>query len=336
MASMNTRLNIDKLNGNIVQKHRGSKQVRFKQLGPGVETRFHRVHDEKRVLFKSGLSNIFWAKDITRSTYLVIRSPSSAIGFKNPLDMLGFFCWLASIKQGMLESVKFKCIFLGYHKSIVSNKIWRLDDVTSKVMLYKNMGFNESMEYKKILIGFGVGTSSMQVLHGFEFEVEPLGDHTFEAVIWATKGLLNNAKGNVFGMKIVRDQSSNTLRVLQSRFYNEKLVQTLLEGHSILSLKGSLSGNCNVEKNGRSITVISSSITRVYDTYKGYKGGYLAKRTRNRVRIRAKDSSGYCYKCLVKGYPWFEVPSQVEFAEYQYRLIWFKVEIVIFSIYTSL
>ncbi|GJX55293.1 hypothetical protein Tco_0285190 [Tanacetum coccineum] len=72
MASMNTRLNIEKLDGNIVQKHGGSKQVRlkqlgskqvgfkqlghkqvgFKQLGPGVETGFHGVQDEKRVWFE--------------------------------------------------------------------------------------------------------------------------------------------------------------------------------------------------------------------------------------------------------------------------------------------
>ncbi|GJR77883.1 hypothetical protein Tco_0090248 [Tanacetum coccineum] len=37
MASMNTRLNIEKIDENIVQKHGGSKQVGFKQLGPGVE-----------------------------------------------------------------------------------------------------------------------------------------------------------------------------------------------------------------------------------------------------------------------------------------------------------
>ncbi|GJR78269.1 hypothetical protein Tco_0149054 [Tanacetum coccineum] len=54
MASMNTRLNIEKLDGNIVQKHGcskqvGLKQVGFKQLGPGVETGFHGVQDEKRV-----------------------------------------------------------------------------------------------------------------------------------------------------------------------------------------------------------------------------------------------------------------------------------------------
>nr|GEY17433.1 zinc finger, CCHC-type [Tanacetum cinerariifolium] len=54
------------------------------------------------------------------------RSPSSVIGFKKPIDMLEIFGWLASIKQGMLEPVKVKCIFLRYHKSIVGNKLWRL------------------------------------------------------------------------------------------------------------------------------------------------------------------------------------------------------------------
>ncbi|PWA87821.1 WRKY7 [Artemisia annua] len=58
------------------------------------------------------------------------------------------------------------------------------------------------------------------------------------------------AKGNILGMEIIRDQSGNTLRGSQSRVHNRKLVQTLLEGHSILSLEGSLSGDCDVEKNG--------------------------------------------------------------------------------------
>ncbi|GJW52528.1 hypothetical protein Tco_0096613 [Tanacetum coccineum] len=46
------KLNIEKLDGNIVQKHGGSKQVGIKQLGPGVETGVHRVYDEKRVWFE--------------------------------------------------------------------------------------------------------------------------------------------------------------------------------------------------------------------------------------------------------------------------------------------
>nr|GEZ32380.1 zinc finger, CCHC-type [Tanacetum cinerariifolium] len=74
-------------------------------------------------------------------------------------------------------------------------------------------------------------------------------------------------KGNVLGLEIIRDQSGNTLRVSQSRIHNEKLVQTLLKGHSTLSLEDSLSGDCDVEKNDfdyameRSITVMSRSIT---------------------------------------------------------------------------
>ncbi|GJZ97212.1 zinc finger, CCHC-type containing protein [Tanacetum coccineum] len=281
-------------------------------------------------LIQSGLSKVFWAEDTTMSTYLVNRSPSSAIGFKTPIDMLGFFGWLASIKQGLLELVKVKCIFLGYHKGIVGNKLWRFDDITLMVVLYRNMGFNESGEYKKTFINSGVGTGSMQVLQGVEFEevqtqdliyyhpardreqhsawelfsyredsneaafaivaVEKIYAHeslTFNnivacEVIYKWKAglkddmdarsdvyVLSNgckkcsddsdgyyweytpAKGNVLGMKIVIDQSGNTLRVSQSRFYNGKLVQTLLEGHSILTLEGTLSGDCDVEKNGK-------------------------------------------------------------------------------------
>nr|GEZ40893.1 zinc finger, CCHC-type [Tanacetum cinerariifolium] len=387
MASMNTRLNIEKLYENIVQKHRGSKQVGlkqlgskqvgFKQLGPGVETGFHGVSnddtagDQRRLVdkqpeektntdclvkeqenkyhtgWKIKTGNVLDSCN-QRSTQQCIKSEVakhlgvariqqynglvdetnvtlfakvyilSAIGFKKPIDMMGFFGWLASIKQGILELVKVKCIFLGYYKCIVGNKRWRLDDVTSKVVLYRNMGFNESEEYKKTFIGPGVRTGSMQVLHGFEFEVEPLGDHTFEVeplgnvdqgaglqevqtqdlmdyqlvrdreqhiarelfgyredsnkavfavaavenifahesltfnnivASEATKGLLDKSKGNVLGIKIVRDQSGNTLWVSQSRCYSRKLVQTLLEGHSMLSLEGSLSGDCDVEKN---------------------------------------------------------------------------------------
>ncbi|GJV44634.1 hypothetical protein Tco_1429170 [Tanacetum coccineum] len=86
---------------------------------------------------RSSLSTIYWVEDTTKSTYLVNRSQSSAIRFKTPIDMLRFFGWLANIKQGMLELVK--------------------------VVLYKNMGSNESEEYKKNFIGSGVGTGSMQV-----------------------------------------------------------------------------------------------------------------------------------------------------------------------------
>ncbi|GJU89008.1 hypothetical protein Tco_1301431 [Tanacetum coccineum] len=86
------------------------------------------------------------------------RSPSSAIGFKKPRDMLGFFGWLASIEQGMLEPVKVKCIFLGYHKRIVGNKLWRLDDIYIKGIAFTETCFNESEEYKTTFIGSVVGS----------------------------------------------------------------------------------------------------------------------------------------------------------------------------------
>ncbi|GKB98613.1 hypothetical protein Tco_0984750 [Tanacetum coccineum] len=83
-------------------------------------------------------------------------------------------------ETNMTLFAKVKCIFLGYRKGIVGNKLWRLDDVTSKVVVYRNMGCNESGEYKKTFIGSGVGMGLMQVLQGVKFVVEPQEDHTFE------------------------------------------------------------------------------------------------------------------------------------------------------------
>ncbi|GJX04545.1 zinc finger, CCHC-type containing protein [Tanacetum coccineum] len=288
MASMNTRLNIEKLDGNIVQKHGGSKQVGFKQLGHGVETGVHGVHDEKCVWFEVELhgaqedreAEIFQGyisriEDTTMSTYLVNRSPPSAIGFKTLVDMLGFFGWLA-IKQGMLEPVKVKCIFLGYRKGILGNKLWRLDDVTSKVVLYRNMSFNESGEYKETFIGSGVAwelfsyreDSNEAAFAGaavdkvYAHESLTFNYAVAREVISKWKARLKDdidARSDVYVLSNgcrrrsddTRDQSGNTLRVSQSGFYNRKLLQTLLKGHSILSLEGSISDECDVEKNDK-------------------------------------------------------------------------------------
>ncbi|GJX11072.1 hypothetical protein Tco_0200931 [Tanacetum coccineum] len=46
MASMNTRLNIEKIDGNIVQKHGSSKQIGFKQLA------HKQVRDRKAEVFQ--------------------------------------------------------------------------------------------------------------------------------------------------------------------------------------------------------------------------------------------------------------------------------------------
>ncbi|GJY70981.1 hypothetical protein Tco_0474684, partial [Tanacetum coccineum] len=232
----------------------------------------------------------------------------------------------------------------------------------AKVVLYRHIGFNESGEYKKTFIGSGIGTGSVQVLQGIEFEVEPQEDHTFEVEqtqdliyyhsacdreqhsawelfsyredsneaafavaivdkIYAHKLLtFNDTVASTVAGKAVTTAMTITGSMHQSRFYNGKLVQTLLEGHSILSLEGSLSGDCDVEKNdirvfvdfdytmGRSITVMGRSYTAGYMTLtEAAKEAIWLKGLAIGVRIRAKDSSGYCYRCLVKGYPWSEV-----------------------------
>ncbi|GKC72816.1 hypothetical protein Tco_1118699 [Tanacetum coccineum] len=232
MASMNTRLNIEKLDGNIVQK-----QWWFKQVGYGAQ----------------GDSE---AEEQKRNIRLGVDGRSEG----NILD---------------------SCIGVSQYILVCP----------------RNMSFNECWEYKKTFIGSGVGT--------FQVKARLKDDMPF-------------ARSDVL-------------------IHIEKLVQTLLKEHSILSLEDSLSGDCDVEKNvcayrfcvDFDIRLLVRSITRygfmiqglvkgsvkllsctldgfvnkcsgVYDTYGGCKGGYLAKETRNRVRIRAKDSSGYCYMCLVK------------------------------------
>nr|GEV90002.1 ribonuclease H-like domain-containing protein [Tanacetum cinerariifolium] len=134
MASINTRLNIKKLYGNIIQKHGGSKQVGFKQLTPGVETGVHEVHDEKRVWFEVELqgaqgdheAEVFQVYTQCMKSEVVKHLGVPGIlqqnGLVNETYMTffakGFFSWLASNKQEMLEPVKVKCIFLGYRKGV--------------------------------------------------------------------------------------------------------------------------------------------------------------------------------------------------------------------------
>nr|GEX25567.1 hypothetical protein [Tanacetum cinerariifolium] len=239
MASMNIRLNIKKLDGNIVQNHGGSKQVGFKQFGPGVETRVHGVHDEKRVLFEVELQG---AQGDRKDEVFQVSNDDTVVAQrrlkdKQPEEKTNTDC-LKSTQQCMKSGV-------AKHLGVAGIQHQNgLVDETNVTLFAK-------------IRCFLIQSGRSKVLHGFEFEVEPLGDHTFELTrdkeqhltcelfgyredineaafavatvekIYAyesltfnntvacevTKGLLVKAKGNILGLEIIRDQSGYTLRV---------------------------------------------------------------------------------------------------------------------------
>nr|GEU88667.1 zinc finger, CCHC-type [Tanacetum cinerariifolium] len=121
-------------------------------------------------------------------------------------------------------------------------------------------------------------------------------------------------------MEIVRDQSDNALRVSQSRFYNEKLVQTLLKGYSILSLEGSLSGDYDVEKIGKWSCIYAVGSREYQMTYRflwilttpweDQSLSWLDKSQESRYELRLV--AGIATGALVKGGSRSKVPAQVE------------------------
>ncbi|GKC76588.1 zinc finger, CCHC-type containing protein [Tanacetum coccineum] len=348
------------------------KTVIQQQNGLVEETNVTLLAKVRCFLIQSGLSKVFWAEDTTMSTYPVNRSPSLAIGFKTPIDMLG------------------------------------LDDVTSKVVLYRNMGFNKNGEYKKTFIGSGVGMDLVQVLQGVEFEVEPQEDHTFkvephgnvnhvagsqevqtqdliyyhlardreqhsthklfsyskdsnevafvvaiiekiyahksltfnntvacEAKIWATKGLLDKAKGNVLDMEIVRDQSGDfdvekngkwsCIYALGSQEYQvvcTRLDIAFADVGMLDKFDHGLQINVQVFMDfdyamGRSITVMAGYVTLTEAVMEAiWINGLLTE-----SRAKLMSASIFCYWCLVKGDPCSEVPAMVEVDVYRRRLI---------------
>nr|GEV27000.1 retrovirus-related Pol polyprotein from transposon TNT 1-94 [Tanacetum cinerariifolium] len=246
------------------------------------------VEDLKELLHKESMKkNVFGLRWNCRELKGIIKLRFFSDWIHKAYRYAGFFGWLASIKQGMLEPVMVKCIFLGYHKNIVGNKLWRLDDATSKVVLYRNMGFNESEKYKKTFIGSSVGTGSMQVLYGFEFEVEPLGDHTFEV-----KPQENVDQGA--GLQEVQTQDLIYYHLARDR---EQHLASTVAGNAVTTTMA-----------------INESIHKAWKKKMWLKG--LLTESRYELRLVAGIATG----ALVKGGSRSEVSAQVEVAAYRYGL----------------
>ncbi|GJX97645.1 hypothetical protein Tco_0353443 [Tanacetum coccineum] len=217
------------------------------------------------------------------------------------------------------------------------------------------MGFNESGKYKKTFIGSGVGTGSMQVLQGDEYEMEPQDDHTFEV----------EPHGNVdhvVGSQEYREDSNEAafaVAAVEKIYAHESFTFNNTVACEVISkwkvgLKDDMDARsyvyvfsngckkCSDDSDGyywestpvgsqeyqmvctrldiasadvdmldgfdrglqtylRSYDVVHDDFVNncgVHDTYGGCKGGYLAKGTRNKVRIRAKDGTGTLSKAI--------------------------------------
>ncbi|GKE56767.1 hypothetical protein Tco_1495952 [Tanacetum coccineum] len=118
------------------------------------------------------------------------------------------------------------CELFGYRED--SNEAAFAVAAMEKIYAHESLNFND--------------TFACEVISKWKVGLKEDMNTRSDAEIWVTQGLLVKAEGNVLGLEIIRDQSSNTLRVSQSRIHNKKLVQTLLKGHSTLSLEDSLSG----------------------------------------------------------------------------------------------
>ncbi|GKF76813.1 hypothetical protein Tco_0229283, partial [Tanacetum coccineum] len=127
------------------------------------------------------------------------------------------------------------------------------------------------------------------------------------------------------GLEIIKDQSGNTLRVSQSMIHNKKLVLTLLKGHSTLSLKDSLSEDCDVKKNNNCLKANLQHIEALSTTEAGYMT--FTKAWKKEIYLKGLlTESGYelslvaCIAtgALVKGGSRSEVPAQVEVDAYRY------------------
>ncbi|GJU57974.1 retrovirus-related pol polyprotein from transposon TNT 1-94 [Tanacetum coccineum] len=156
-----------------IQEKESIAQVWHKHLGHIIEVGLHEL-ERRDVLGNKGL------EATVKTTYLINRSPSTTLEKKTPMDlwsghpvnyeMLRIFGCVAysHVNQGKLKPRAIKCIFLGYPDGVKGYRLWRLDDVKPKIIISRDVVFNESLMYKDTLKGAGAADFEKEV----EFEVE--------------------------------------------------------------------------------------------------------------------------------------------------------------------
>ncbi|GJR83337.1 hypothetical protein Tco_0154122 [Tanacetum coccineum] len=209
-------------------------------------------------------------------------SPSSAIRFKTPIDMLGLFGWLASKRQGMLEPVKVKCIFLGYRKGVMGNKalegvefevepqevephrnvdhVAGSQEVQTQDLIYYHLARDREQHSTHELFSYREDSNKVAFAVATVDKIYAHKSLTFnntvacEVISKWKDGLKEDidVRSDVYVLSNDCRKNSDDNHDYYWEYtpdHNEKLVYILLKGHSILSLEGSLSGDYDVEKN---------------------------------------------------------------------------------------
>ena len=111
----------------------------------------------RSVLVDAGLTKQFWGEALATTTYLVNRSPSSAVEFKCPEEvwtwkipclrnLRNFGCvGNAHNKEGKLDPRSTKCIFLGYAEGVKGYRLWYLEPKGTKLIISRDVIFNENV-----------------------------------------------------------------------------------------------------------------------------------------------------------------------------------------------
>ncbi|GJS82563.1 retrotransposon protein, putative, ty1-copia subclass [Tanacetum coccineum] len=145
---------------------------------------------------KSGLPDSFWAKATVTAAYPINRSPSTALEKKTPVGVRS-----------------------GY-------RLWRLDDVKPKIIISRDVVFNESLMYKDTLRVLGLQDFGKEV----EFEVELQGSRIEPTVDPHTGENLGNEdeeqdeglqQQNLDNYVLVRDRAKRTTTIPE-RYRDER------------------------------------------------------------------------------------------------------------------
>ncbi|GKV29673.1 hypothetical protein SLEP1_g59547 [Rubroshorea leprosula] len=148
----------------LIKKQNG-KQIKRLKTDNGLKyysERMNRTLLERArcMLSNARLSKDFWAEAVNHASYLVNRSPSTAIRLKTPEELwLGspadysqlriFGCPVyAHVRDGKLEPRAVKCVFLGYASGVKGYKLWCVQK-SPQFLMSIDVTFDESAMLQK-------------------------------------------------------------------------------------------------------------------------------------------------------------------------------------------